>query len=1255
MSTADYVTGWLYAMTVNEQVNPNRAKQNHWSNILNAVGTHKTAVFAKANYSIENKNNVLSNSIDYTTPYTITAHDFRITEDIVPPDAYITGVTIEVKFKAEKGLKVKAPVGKFMIYKGTGTVKDASKGKTGWHDGTYEVYPSKTIGTSETTVEYTIPGSAWNKIKYPTKQLYNTVMGIDLVFRDPTSMTKQSQSIYMKWARIKISYELPDYYLNWSPSYTNGDSPLEVGLNHDFKICAEFGNRSHASDGTQTVDIDIPFGIEEIDHTCSTNSSFNVIDVVNGKYQWVCDGKGLATNNLCLTLRGKTSGLKRLLAKRGRVSYAGNYIYPYQFEDTEYTIFDIIPSNIRENYPSCFTFHAKSHSTDDTVQYEVIVDGNNLTDHSLISSAVKEEFNNSNNGNYLVKWELSQESQAKGISIDYYNNNSITFSVDRDVIPVGDPIEIKWTGCFVPFFNGANVIKITDLDTDDKLLLGYSSQEYTGIILIPDENNGEYMEDTVWEDHRLLTEIETDGYIIRSAVDVHDKLMYIDECTLTAYYQKPVAYIGCVPVERSHYEPAHDFDNDLVKESYKNKTYMGKKGEFDEDTSLKIKLRPRQWTTIEGLARLDRPVPVNLVPQAFEGDLLNHRGWVELYGIKGLKKTNPLWYDGEIKVSYLTHNINSRFEITRKGKVYNNSLPSLVAPVLESGEEFAEYTHIDDEGDEVTNGTGYFYVNTDGQYIYDDDTDVEDNLRTLISIDNGQFATIKSVDLLPEQAQISMEWNCTKITEDRENNIERIIQLLDSTGKTILEYEYHDFEYIVEDEYYTCKASCRVLDGEEWTTAFDLDLNLAIDIEALQLTTDNEGEVVQEEEPDDGEIYNDFMYGSTLHFEINQNKVTITDEGYNGREIHEELEIPVGNYYYNVSWRNRNTDGETEDVLTFFDFEVQESILTSDLTNKYNNLVVSSFPIIDKSLLFTRKSEEGMLYYWEDDTRPFTYIQEPFYMYFCGVDITASDGISLFNLDNSYTVFYLQNGLVRVGFNRLSGAVYLAKYDIYTRQYLNVGQLQLTNFTDFSIGNYSDDKIEVIAGTTTFVMYRGHPYVIIKHQDEDIGFTTIWNKVWAESVNDDSFDFPALWSLVNDSNLLPSCVGGSNVSKSCLEMYNKDTGKAEPYENDITIPTLTIAQVSEHCYSNDNTIFSVTGGISEIHEEIPVLTDYNGVLGDYESYTEVNPDIVYNIREQLPKKIIQTSEKLDLHATVENYDGGGIGSKTVYFYEKEEE
>lgn len=1187
----------IYSKTTNEQQNPNQSTTyNKWTSMQNAVGD--TSTVATGKYTRKTKT-VNKKKVSYEiNPQTVAVADFRITTDDIPTNAYINSVTIYVGLSCDKSLSVKAPVGSFMIYNGKGKVTQHSKdGTTGWYNNTYRVYPSTKLTTSNKDIAYTIPGSEWNKMAYPTGQLHKPAFGIDLKFQDITKMTGNSANVYLKHAYVVVDYEIPNYVLTYSRA-TSKSTPHVCGVTDTVCVNATLKNTTKADGGNQTVKITLPPETELI------SNSQPMTKISDGVYSWVCSGKGLAstTNKLCLKL--KSFGLKTLSSK------LGNKDYPYYIDPRPSEDILIQHGDIKANEESCWQFNIRTDTSANTVTYYVDVDGQNKLDYSKLSQVVQDTYCiTENNDNLLVNWELDPSCAAQGISIIDYTNNSVTFElIDNDGNHIDNAI-IRWKGCFIPLLEGENTLVATRQDEG-------VVHQYTDDYIALDSDNTEIafqVDPIIWYDHRLLFEVDALGHILPIAVNPFDRVMVEGDCTLKAHIWDEVAYIGCVPVQRSHYEPDSDYTNDLLRETYKNKTYMGKKGEIDEDISLKIKLPPRDWTTLQGLTKLDKPVPVNLVPKAFEGDVLNHRGWVELYGVKGVSKTNPLYYDGELQVSYLTHNINTRFTIEKGTESTATDIPPMTINVLESGEEFATYTYLDEDGEIVTN-SGYFDVDTDGVYVYDryseaeegeEPEEIDENLRTIITMDNKQHINIKSNQTLPEQADIHLTWNSTKIDENRENNIERIIYITDDSGKPIFKYQYYNYEFDTDAEYFTCmvKAS-RLLADDSWEDIIDKELLLSVDVESLQLKTvyneeTGKYELVQEDEEDvfidddededadDGEIfaYNDYVYGSSVRFVINGTRLSVTDEGYNGKSISFSTELLPKKYYYDLQFQNLNTDGDTFDVLSFFNFEVAESMIASDYANDYKGMYISSFPIPHKQVLFTRQCNEGTIYYFRDDgSNNFAYIQDPFYMYFCGVDIENQVGSSLFSLDNSYTTFYLDNGLVRLGFNRLNGDLYLSKYDILSDSYINVAELQTTNH-DYSIGTFSDDKIEIVAGTTVYTMYRGHPYVIIKHPNEDLKFGTKWTNIWAEKVNGEAEDFPIFWDLLNHQNMLPACVGRGDINSNCLEIDN--------YENPgvTTKPTLSLSEPSSTIYNNQISIWTLTGSDDIISEGIIILID----------------------------------------------------------------
>ena len=1274
---------YRYSETFNHQVNPNLTrKYNKWENLVNAVG-NEGKLWSKAPYTrkkvTKTVNGKKTSHYEYTTPWTCTAHDFRLA---IPARAYVKKVTVEMRMKCSEGLEVKAPSAWFMVYNQQGKVTQQTKaGKTGWYNLNYRVYPNKKLTSTAKTYEYVFPESEWKKAKYPTNQLNKTIMGVDIHFEEPTKMTKDTQYIAINWIRIKVDYTLEDPYLICSENFSDESEPYPVDVGNQFKLNYEFGNRTCVNAGYKEIPIQLPLGVSLVDYgKVGDPTEFYPASETSegsGDYIWKVNCKCNAKSTLMLTLQADTLGSK---VTTGLLDEIPTYAYAYSNGrsmdfGTEY----ITSGVVQKGQISCFQFVVNAYSQDGTITYQVDVDGENQSNPNDLSEVFREAYHNINGqGNNLVSWSIDEfdydgfhdsfDAPIVSIDEDFTNNNQITFNIPED-----KSVQIKFTGCFIPVTVGENTLYLTNNDTGNIESYQYVSHEAktTVMNIIPVEE--------IWYDHWITTQMETGAFIIPFVTKASDRLMVCGESTMTMKIEKPQAYIGCVRLPRSHYEPSSDFSNGIIKKQYKNKKYTGKSGEIDEDIDFKIKLPPREWSALQGLCELDKPVPVNAVPTAFEGDVLNHRGWVELGAVKNVKKTNPLYYSGELELEYLTHNINTRFQLVRGVAVskYNPSLlGTLLDYVIESGDEFVDYSHIDPEtGLQVPNETGYFNLDTDGVYIYDDDEETENNKRTLITMDNNQKIIMKTIDSLKENTRINFEWFSSKIDEDRENNVTRIVRIRDKSNDIILEYEYYDYFFDYDDELYSCSVKCTKLDkstNQMDTVIEEDDLNFAVDLEALNLKVDEFGNIVQEEEPEneeepeeteptyidpvtgevveivqDAEVYNDYMYGSTLTLELAGNILSINDSGFNGREVHEEgIELEKGEYYLEVEFMNNNIDSDTLDVYHFFDFEIEEPIILTDFDDMYASLIVSSYPLMNKVFAFMRESEEGTLYYYHYDGTPYTYIQEPYYMYARGVDLVA-EGHSIFNLNNSYTTFYVQNGLVRIGFNRLTGAIYLAKYDLMAREYINVASFYVKDHTEFTIGAYSDDKIEVLVSKTVFTVYRGHPYVVVKHSNDDLYFTTSWNKVFADSVNDVSDDYPVLWDLLNHENLLSECVGGINLKASCLDISSVDN-------DDIgTFPNLVLTQVTqEPIYDRDNVFFSVEGSVTDVDEEIPMDGVYNGAFGEYSVECVVDNKTPKSITLSGDSKIIQTNDNDVLRAKVTDYEFKGVPNTLVYFFEQ---
>jgi hypothetical protein len=60
---------------------------------------------------------------------------------------------------------------------------------------------------------------------------------------------------------------------------------------------------------------------------------------------------------------------------------------------------------------------------------------------------------------------------------------------------------------------------------------------------------------------------------------------------------------------------------------------------------MTLRLSPADVATLEGLVGLDKPILIDTIPHIPDEDPLNHRGWVELTAINGIKQINSFTYE----------------------------------------------------------------------------------------------------------------------------------------------------------------------------------------------------------------------------------------------------------------------------------------------------------------------------------------------------------------------------------------------------------------------------------------------------------------------------------------------------------------------------------------------------------------------------------------------------------------------------------
>lgn len=1222
--------GWYYAENFHQQVNPNVTQRISWLNPSSAVG--HTNKYASSQYTVKTVTNKDKKKEKvYNYPWTITAHKFGVD---IPDNAHLTGVTFRVVAKISDKADVDFPRALLCIYGNAwrNSIGKTKSKKTGWHNGLYMVNPSKNLSTSEAYYDYKLPSSALNG-KVNVADIKKDVMGVDLIFDDETD---RNTTVFVKYVALKVEYEVPKFSLthNFKNNTKSHREVIPSGSINDIKYT--LNQSTNANGGTQQLKLDIPWSTEIVGNVSVSKGSYN-----SSTNTWTINCKGKTKATLSFSFKDYTAREKEIKLGNSRISksfyYTGATGVVSGYDEMEITYASDNPPHKR--HPCCFHVDSLNESDNNTVSFTF------KTDKDVD----------------LVSIDLSESGTDSGVSVNYVNYNNTTDNGDGTrYLPANNSLTVELSVpsheqfnagfdiCIRPHSTGSNKITVTQNDSGKSETYTYSvGDPYSYHIGSKDNDdeeneicNQKFLNEVVgFSNHRIASEVDTNAFVLPCGVKDGDSCMIEDESKLHLNYWEHIDYIGCVPVEHHHFDPKSTYKDSLIDSHYKNNRFVGKQLASDESIDLNIRLHPRQVTTIQGLIDMDKPIPIDANHLCFEGDSLNHRGWAEIYSIQA-EKTNEHWYKCKIDVKYLTHNLNTRFHITRGDRTFLASeypIPSMYSEVMSSGEPIGtnqaedffivntdgtyeyiddEYEYepfLDDDGNTITwinNETNYTFKNVDGESVTMDGTALlsyieeigyvvespvanttlkvleeyenPSQLKNVFTLDEGQHISIKSREALSNANEIAFSWMSTRLLEIKENNISRIFRLIDATTKEVVfEYEYCDFDFSNYEDYpsavddsmlgiLSCRAIGRVKNQEDYEVVFDEEMNLAVDVETSseQYVDEELGEVLDSLQ----------LFGSTLHFTLRDTTLSVVDEGYNGKEVyHDNIDLEGNQYYYESYWINKNTDGEDNDITAYIDIVVNDTILETDYSHKYDSMYISPFPVSDKKVLFTRQAEEGVLYYLDDNQEEFTYLIDPYYQYLNGVDLRTSDDgtgdrTSIFNLNYGYKVIYLENGLVSLGINRLNGKMYLRRYDPTLKQYVTLFNLELTKYDDININSISDDRIELQASDTTIIMYRGHPYVIFKHELEDIKLKSKFYNVWGNSMDGNNNPYPVMFELMNKENLLPVCAT-SKMDDDCFTLTEEEvTG--------LTTVTLSLTVTETDINEGDTIHLTCTGNPS---------------------------------------------------------------------------
>ena len=268
--------------------------------------------------------------------------------------------------------------------------------------------------------------------------------------------------------------------------------------------------------------------------------------------------------------------------------------------------------------------------------------------------------------------------------------------------------------------------------------------------------------------------------------------------TMEIELEQMIAYIGVIPLSRCHKaDVTADSKNTLIENRYLNRAYYGKKGDYSESIKMTLRMPWYDVATLQGLVEMDKPIPIDTIPNRADGDPLNHRGWAEISGVTNIKKINDLYYECDVEVTYLTHKIITKFGITDGAKITANAI-----------KYFLTLTH--DYTDEILDifRPNYYQMFTSLE-------DTNGNIKGSWEIDAPSELILYNVKELNKYSTWDIIFRNhlpTLMSEDYDGNWEMALRIKDNdTGETLFEHIYNNFRHYDSD-------NARVLNSADATT-----------------------------------------------------------------------------------------------------------------------------------------------------------------------------------------------------------------------------------------------------------------------------------------------------------------------------------------------------------------------------------------------------------------------------------------------------
>ena len=592
------------------------------------------------------------------------------------------------------------------------------------------------------------------------------------------SLIKGDSTVRVNRARVNVNYE--EKTPKWSIYDYMAEDTFYTGESIDWKITAK--NTGYKGDGE--VDITLPSGVTLV--SSRGEGSFN-----SSTKKWTFNAGKNETRSRYFKLKYTTVGNKNLVANNKKnpvnakltrtVSVIKAPPKPVAKEDTiTYTFYDTFANEERQYFDVQINGVAKNHPSG-TACYPISVSSNVTLYTPLVYDNV-----------YLMS-----ESSDTVYSITGSYNDKICLSVEPN-----EDFEAH--------------LRIF-MKCDDTMDYGTVDMNANGTIftgefpILPPRKNIfiiDSTESTSRDKTYVVNSINvgaTDSWTIRSKMSRHN--FFDDKKDLMEIeIEEQIAYIGVVPLSRCHKaDVTASSTNSLIENRYLNRAYYGKKGDYSEDIKMTLRIAWYDVATLQGLCEMDKPIPIDTIPHFPDGDPLNHRGWAEIYEVTNIKKINDLYYECDVGVKYLSHDILTRFTIAEAKKITEANIKYYLALIHNYNEDLLDiftlnyyefWTTLEDSNGDMI-----------GSY------DIDPQTSLIMNRDLNHFSTYDIVyrNSLPQL-----------MSEDYDGNWEMALRVINKADDTTLfEHSYSNFKHYDFDSEYainTADATSKYLNGTNYET-----------------------------------------------------------------------------------------------------------------------------------------------------------------------------------------------------------------------------------------------------------------------------------------------------------------------------------------------------------------------------------------------------------------------------------------------------